>query len=426
MPRSKIILLLAFLTTGTMLKAQNTFQPNYDESAVPEYTLPDPLVDADGDRIRYRRQWSDRREELLELFAVKMYGKSPDPLPGMHFRIRGMDPDALDGKALRKQVRVYFSDDPEGPSMDLLLYLPARRSGRVPVFLGLNFYGNQTVHSDPGIALPEGWVANNEEFGITQNRATEASRGVRVGRWPVERILERGYGLVTAYYGDITPDRDSAFREGVHSLYLREGQQFPRDDEWGAIAAWAWGLQRAMDYLAYDPDIDESRVAVMGHSRLGKAALWAGVQDERFALVISNDSGCGGAALSRRRFGETIARITTAFPHWFCRNFEAFADNEDQLPFDQHQLIALVAPRPVYVASAEDDLWADPKGEFLAAREAGKVYEFLGLEGLTASSMPEVEKPVMSRVGYHIRKGKHDVTNYDWEQWLDFADVHMR
>lgn len=417
----------ALCVSFCVMDAQSQVEPaNYDESKVGEFTLPDPLRLANGETVEDANTWrEERRPELLKLFETHVYGRAPGRPPGMHFEVFDEDKNALDGKATRRQVTVFFSEDEQGPKMDLLLYIPNGVERPVPAFLGLNFKGNHTIHPDPGIKLSESWTREDKEDGIVNNRATEKSRGVSSSRWPVEKILEEGYALVTAYYGDIDPDFHDRFKNGVHPLFYKPGQTEPAADEWGSIAAWAWGLSRALDYLEKDPAIAAEKVAVMGHSRLGKTALWAGARDERFAIVISNNSGCGGAALSRRNYGETVHRINTSFPHWFCGNFKKYNTDTKSLPVDQHELIALMAPRPVYVASAEEDRWADPKGEFLSARHASPVYELFGKTGLPADEMPEVNQPVMGTIGYHIRTGRHDVTDYDWEQYLKFADKHF-
>jgi len=402
-------------------------ETNYSEQRVPKYTLPNPLVLSDGTGVSNAGAWrTKRRPEILELFRKYVYGRAPVGRPkNMAFKVFDLERKALAGLATRKQVTVNFTGKKDGPKMDILIYLPGAVKTPVPAFVILNFGGNHTIHRDPAIKLSESWMRPGSK-GVVKNRANEESRGRGRARFPVEKILKRGYGLATIYYGDIDPDFHDGFKNGVHPVFdkLIDGERPP--DAWGSICAWAWGLSRAMDYFETDNDIDNKRVAVLGHSRLGKTALWAGARDERFAFVISNNSGCGGAALSRRRFGETVERINKSFPHWFCENFKKYNGKEDDLPVDQHMLIALMAPRPVYVTSADKDLWADPRGEFLACKNAAPVYRLLGVDGLGVRQMPGLDKPVQKgTIGYHVRSGGHALTQYDWQQFMDFADMHF-
>ena len=414
----KYLLFIQLLGCYTLSYGQDA---NYDESKIPSYVLPDPLMFSKNNFVKSANDWTkNRRPEILELFENQMFGKAPKAPKEMHFKIVSEDKKAMDGKATRREVNVYFTKN-EDQYMTILIYLPNQTKKAVPLFVGLNFYGNYTVNTDPGIAMTPNWVSN--QLGITDNRAKESLRGSDDSSWPIEFILQNGYGLATVYCGDIAPDYDNGFQKGIFPMFYAAGQNRPKSDEWQNIAAWAWGLSRAMDYFQKDKQIDAAKVAVIGHSRLGKAALWAGAEDERFALVISNESGCGGAALSKRRIGETVELINKQFPYWFCDNFKRYNHNEDALPFDQHELIALMAPRPVYIASAEGDRWADPKGEFLSGFYANPVYALFGLTGLPATEMPPVNQPVLSgQIGYHIRSGEHAITAYDWEQYIRFAN----
>lgn len=387
------------------------FEPKeyMDEARVPAYTLPDAFTMEDGTPVRNRRQWVEkRRPELLRLFAEEEYGTSPQgPADGMHFKVLRTTDSLCGGRVRAKEIAVYFAAD-EKNYIKMVEFLPAEAKGPVPVFLGMNFKGNHTLTGEDWVSLPTKKELSSYAVYDWRERGSSASGVDKTGRWDVEKIISRGYGLVSYYYCDVTPDFDEGLSRGVHR-YFKDG-----DYTWKAIGAWAWSLSRALDYLETDPDVDASKVAVFGHSRLGKSALWAGVQDERFAMVIANESGCGGDALSKRHYGETIQLINYHFPYWFCDNFWKYNENEAALPFDQHELLALVAPRPLYVCSAQDDQHSDPKGQELASREAAKVYaRFWG-------------KKAADKVGYHTREGKHDVTPEDWDHFLDFADKYLK
>ena len=371
----------------------------YYEEKVPEYALPELLVAADRTKVTSAKTWrTSRRAEILDMFRTHVYGRSPARPDNQTFNVVKVDPHALDGRATLKRVLVTVGGPKGQLSTTMSIFLPNSAKKPVGVFLLLS-------HRDPG--------------------STDWTRKIKRPFWSVEQIIARGYGTAAIQVTDFAPDRRDGWEHGVHTIFDNPGDS--SGDGWGTLAAWAWTGSRAMDYFETDDDIDSKQVAVVGQSRGGKTALWAGARDERFAMAVSNCSGCGGAAISRRRFGETVKQINTNFPHWFCDNFNKYNDAEDKLPIDQHMLIALMAPRLVYIASAEDDLWADPKGEFLAAKHAGEVYRLFGLRGLDAQSTPAVESPVHTgRIGHHIHAGKHDLTEYDWQRFMDFADKHFK
>jgi hypothetical protein len=388
--------------------------PNYDEALVPSYTLPEPLRTERGARVDSAEAWqTERRPELLELFRRHVYGRLE---LSVEVEVAPVV-TASTGIARRTELDVtLLVGSKRGPTLHVLIFEPSQGRAPFPAFLGLNLFGNQTVHPDPAIRLAKGWLPENADLGLSGHVATEASRGMHASRFPVELIVSRGYALVTAYVGDIDPDYDDGFRNGVHDLLPAAALQAP--DAPGSIAAWAFGSSRILDALGSHPSIDRERIAVFGHSRLGKTALWAAAQDPRFALSISNESGCVGATLSRRRYGERLLHINQRFPHWFCPALRAFNEREHDLPVDQHQLLALVAPRPLYVASAAADLWADPLGELLACRAASPVYELCGERGLVELGSPNEA----GRIGYHVRPGRHDIMPRDFWHYLAFAD----
>jgi hypothetical protein len=366
------------------------------------------LVSAEGEAITTAEAWRHvRRPEILSLFANLVYGRVPKPESPIEtaFAVEKTNAAFMKGMATRKDVRIRFSNEMGKAEMLVLVFVPNKAAKPVPAFMKHSF--NDTASRD--------------------FEADPLRRGRLRNGWPLGMFFDRGYAFVAVYQQDLVGHNEVEFLKGIHRLFYKQGQSFPKAHEWGVLSAVAWGAMRAMDYLETDSDIDHGRVAIMGHSKMGKATLWTAAQDERFALAISAQSGCGGAALWRRRSGETLEKMVTRFPYWLCRNAWKFVDREDDLPVDQHMLLACIAPRPVYVHSGVKDTWADARGEYLSAYHASEVYRLLGKKGLTSEQMPPVgEAIIKSDVGYHIRQGGHSVEMYDWERFLDFADYHLK
>lgn len=417
------LLSLALLMTATIAGQNRNAPVNYDESQVPVFEIPDALTCQDGQRITTAKQWEKkRRPELLKMFSELEYGVTQQNTGiKVKYELKSVNPNAMGGLATQKQVLFKFTGK-NGLTHQalLLLYIPNAPKGRVPVIVSYNFHGNQTTTFEEDVI----YSPSKELMKSMGSDAWE--RGEQSSRWSYALALSRGYAVATMNYHDIYPDSPALRKFGISPLLPGYKEDSRENDEWGSIGIWAWGYSRIADYLEKEKRIDKDCMVVLGHSRLGKTSLWAGVQDKRFKVVISNDSGCGGAALAKRVFGENVARITASFPHWFCPAFNAYSENEAALPFDQHELLALVAPRHVYVASAEDDQWADPRGEYLSAYYAGQVYQLYGMQGLASKEQPAIHQPQHFDVGYHIRAGKHDVTEYDWTCYLDFCDKVFR
>ena len=358
---------------------------------IKDYNLPDPLTYQNGEKVMDKKQWIEkRRGEILHLFEENVYGKIPSEALDAKYKIINEDKNDLDGLATRKAVKITFRSARRQIDVRLQIYIPNNVKRPIPAFVG----------------LPNWWL------------------GFKRSLWPFQHVLHRGYAIATARFGDIDSNINY-FKDGVHPLFYKEGQNRPLENEWGTIGAWAWGLIQLMNYFEWDPDIDQNRIAVLGHSRMGKAAMWAGANDDRFSMVISNNSGCCGASLYRRKIGESIKMINKCFPHWLCSNFKKYNNREFHLPVDQHMLIALLAPRPVYVGSGQDNIWADPIGEFLGAKYAEPVYTLLGTTGLGAEKLPKVNEPIMNTIGYHMREGGHKLSIYDWDRYMDFADKYL-
>jgi hypothetical protein len=390
----------------------------------PEF--PNVLQMLDGDRIATPEEWTARRRpELSDLFQHYMYGKLPAKPHGVSAEELFRDDAALDGTAIMREIELTVGG-PGAPKLRLLLITP-RDVTVAPCFLGLNFAGNHTVTDDTRVRLPRTWLPSSYP-GVVDNRATEAGRNGRADRWPIRDIIRRGYALATIHLGDIQPDRPGA-REGFRAT-LPESSGPGDPTAAGTLMWWAWGLHRGVDYLATDKTINPRRIAVVGHSRLGKTALVAAAFDERIALAVANQAGCGGSAPSRtdQPRAERIDLLNAVRPHWFCDYFKAFGADPARLPFDQHALVALCAPRPVLFTAAEGDPNANPSGQFDVLRAATAAYELLGVEGLSKdATMPAADDPLIaSRLGYWIRAGKHDMTAADWKVYMDFADKWLK
>lgn len=405
----------------TSASSQHT--TNYDESKVGQYTLPELLVTNAGERVSKKAIWeTTRRAELLQAFAQEIYGTTPTKQLPVTYTLISEDKNALNGKAIRREIKMCFSSQPNHCA-NILIYTPTATSKPVPVFVGLNYEGNHTVTSEEGIQLNYTWQRRTDLRGIVQHRATEASRGSLSKRWEVENTIKRGYGLVTVHHGDFELDRPSRSEgKGIRELLSTDQS----DSNIGTIGMWSWGLSRVLDYLETDPLVNAKKVAVIGHSRLGKAALWAAAQDARFAMAISNNSGEGGASLYRRNFGETIYDLDRVISYWFSPNLKKYVHKAEQLPIDAHALMALLAPRPVYVGSASEDLWADPLGEYLSLYHALPVYQLYKQKGFQETTPPAIgQQRIVGKMGYHNRKGVHDITLEDWQYYLNFADKHF-
>ncbi len=383
-------------TVQELSKPGNTF--NYYEAKVPSYILPQLLVTSAGKKVGDMNIWNEsRRPEILELFRKNVFGRVPETSFEKSFKVISTDKKALNGAATLKLIDINISSDEKALVIHLTLFTPNKAGKPAPVFLLIDNRG--PANTDP-------------------------SRKVKSEFWPVEEAIARGYGMAVFSNADVDPDNFDGFKNGIHALLDKK----PRTgDSWGALAAWGWGASRCLDYLITDKDVAGSKVAVVGHSRGGKAALWAGAEDQRFAMVVSNESGCGGAALARRQYGETIERISTSFPHWFCSNYRSYGNNEDAMPVDMHMLLALTAPRALYVDCAAEDLWGDPRGSYLSLYSAVPAFNLSGTNCTIPENMPPLNKQIIGgKVGFHIRDGGHNMLLSDWNRFMDFADIALK
>jgi hypothetical protein len=394
---------------------------NYDEAKVGAYTLVDPLVMNDGKPVKNAKMWwTKRRPEIEQIFETQQYGRDPGRPADESFEVTDKGTPALDGKAIRKQVTISFSKDPTWPKIHLLIYLPAAAKKPVPMFFSINFGAIQNSVEDPGITPEEVWDPKT-------NTKIMPPKGRGFGRLNVGPLLDAGFGVATYYYGDVDPDYLNGFSNGIRARYLKSGETERGPEDWGSIAAWAWGMSRVQDYFEADPAIDAKRVAIHGVSRLGKTVMWAGAHDQRFAAVIASCSGEGGAALSHRDYGETIAHLTapTRYPYQFAANYAHWGGFPDKAPMDANLLVALIAPRPLLLQTGNTDYWSDPKGEFLSEVAAGPVYKLLGKDPLDTDEWPAARTPILRDLAYYMHDGGHGMVPTDWDIYIQFLKMHL-
>jgi hypothetical protein len=401
-------------------------RPSFPEPStlLSQAALPDPLLMLDGRPVASPSQWvKERRPELQALFQHYMYGAIPPKPAHVSATNLGEYHDFLAGKATLKLVRLETGPS-NAPRIDLMLVIPNERPGPAPVFLVMDFCGNHALTADPRVPLARSWLGDSCK-GCINNAATEAARGSQAADWPLAEIVRRGYGLAAFYSGDVDPDRKEV-SEGLYAWLAGGDSARNNPTNRGTIAAWAWGYHRCVDYLVTQPAVDAHRIAALGHSRNGKTALLAAAFDERIAIAFPHQAGCGGSAPSRGKTGESVKAINDHFPHWFNAQFKQFNDAPERLPFDQHCLVALCAPRPVLFSAAEGDQWANPAGQFQVLRAADPVYRFLGTAGLAVQEMPPRGQLVDSPLGFYVRAGKHSMTTNDWTVFMNFADRQWR
>ena len=408
---------------------------NYTEANSGTYTLPDPLKLNDGRPVKDAKTWFEkRRPEIRKLIEENWYGRAPGRPKEMTFEVVEQGTPAFDGKAIRRQITIYFTKERTGPRMELLIYLPANAKGPVPVFLNMSFSANNLAVADPNIKIGRRWdresrtqvAADAPPTGAGAAGGGTAARRATRGL-PVEQFIAHGIGIATFNKDDLAPDFVGSEGLGVKALYLKRGLTAPESGEWGAIAAWAWGASRALDYFETDKGVDARRVAIYGVSRLGKTALWTGAADERFAMVIASCSGEGGAAIARRNYGETLAHMAapTRFPYQFAGNYAKYANRVNEWPVDANMLISLIAPRPLLLQTGNTDKWSDPYGEFLAAVAAEPVYTLVGKRGLGTTQFPAAGQPILHDLGYFMHDGGHGAVPSDFDVYIKFLTMHL-